>query len=383
MLTSNSKSDKASTSFRSRDNQLETLAIAYRPKTLNDLVGQSRIKETLRNAIAGGRLKRALLFSGLHGCGKTSSARIVAKCLNCQSSPTPTVEPCGNCEECRRIDRESSLNVQEIDVAAADSPVELIRDLVKSSQTAPIQARYRIFILDECHTLNKSAQNAFLRLLENPPSHVYFILCTTLPNQLLATIRSRCLQFSFRRISDADIVARLQQVCQLEGFSYESEGLLRICRLSGGSLRDSLSLLDQISLGNSHIKLEVVEEWSGRIRESQVFDLVEAIAAGDPQSFYSQTSFLISQGCEPLEILGEMRAAFTDLQKARFKDFSQTSKFHNKKRVIMLGEKFEFEQLQACTRELTTALKDIKYDPEPERFLEVVGINLLIAREVF
>ena len=253
------------------------LARKYRPQTFDEVVGQASVATTLRNAIDSGRVAHAYLFSGPRGVGKTTTARILAKALNCAQGPTAT--PCGHCESCVAIANGDDIDVIEID-AASNTSVDDVRVLRDNVRFAPARARYKIYIVDEVHMLSRSAFNAFLKTLEEPPAHVKFIFCTTEPHRLPETIRSRCQRFDFRRIATADIVGRLRQICEREAVEADDGALALIARSAKGGMRDAETLLDQLaSYCGERIATRDVEQALGALPRSDVFALLDHIAA--------------------------------------------------------------------------------------------------------
>lgn len=257
----------------------QALARKYRPQTFADLIGQEAIATTLANAIKLGRIHNAYIFTGTRGVGKTSSARIFAKALNCEHGPTPT--PCGVCDSCVEIATGRSVDVLEID-AASHTKVEETRELIERVAYAPAKGSYRVFIIDEAHMLSKSSFNALLKTLEEPPAHAVFILATTEPQKILDTVRSRCLEFHFRRIAPPQIADALAAVLDAEGVSYERAAVERLAIEADGSMRDGLSLTDQV-LGYSggELTLAAVEQSLGLTGRDVVIRLWLAILAGD------------------------------------------------------------------------------------------------------
>ncbi|MGB3561192.1 MAG: DNA polymerase III subunit gamma/tau, partial [Geitlerinemataceae cyanobacterium] len=214
----------------------EPLHHKYRPATFADLVGQEAIAATLTSAIRQQKIAPAYLFCGPRGTGKTSSARILAKSLNCLENPVPTEKPCGVCEACRTIALGSALDTIEID-AASNTGVDNIRDLIERTQFAPVQCRYKLYIIDECHMLSTAAFNALLKTLEEPPDRVVFVLATTDPQRVLPTIISRCQRFDFRRIPIAAMVSHLQTIARKEAIAIDDEAIALVAQIAQGGLR--------------------------------------------------------------------------------------------------------------------------------------------------
>src|SRR3954469_25732520 len=220
------------------------LARRYRSSTFDDLIGQDHVARTLKKAITSGRIAHAYLFCGTRGTGKTSTARILAKCLNCESSDAPTPDPCGTCNSCTAIARGEDIDVIEID-AASNTGVDNVRDLINNAQFRPARSRFKVYIIDEVHMLSKSAFNALLKTLEEPPAHVKFILATTEPEKVLPTILSRCQRYDFRNIPTREIAAHLKNITKKEKIKADDDALFLVAKAGAGSMRDSLSLLDR------------------------------------------------------------------------------------------------------------------------------------------
>ncbi len=289
----------------------EALYSKYRPQTLEDLVGQSSVKQTLVNAITRGRLQHAYLFTGPRGAGKTSTARILAKCLNCsQAVSLPTIEPCGICDSCRDIAASRSLDVIEID-AASHSGVDDTRSLMEGVHMGTMAGNYKVYIIDEVHMLSTAAFNALLKVFEEPPPKVVFILATTESQKVLATIKSRCQTLEFRPITVPDSVARLRYVAESESIAIEAEALEFIARRSDGAMRDALGLLDQAAAfaqEGETISLASLMDHLGGIAREDIARLFDAVAKRDPQRMLANLEALFDKAKEPLVILKELIA---------------------------------------------------------------------------
>ncbi|XTZ19784.1 MAG: DNA polymerase III subunit gamma/tau, partial [cyanobacterium endosymbiont of Rhopalodia fuxianensis] len=280
----------------------EPLHHKYRPQTFADLVGQEAITTTLINAIISRRIAPAYLFTGPRGTGKTSSARILAKSLNCQQVENPTFTPCGNCEVCRAITKGSALDIIEID-AASNTGVDNIRGIIEKAQFAPVQCRYKVYIIDECHMLSVAAFNALLKTLEEPPERVIFILVTTDPQRVLPTIISRCQRFDYRRISIEVMVGHLSKIAHQEAIDIADEALTLVAQIANGGLRDAESLMDQLSLLSGTITSEKVWDLVGAVSEQDLLKLLQAIASDTPELVIDNCRHLMNRGKEPLVVL--------------------------------------------------------------------------------
>ena len=257
----------------------QVLARRWRPQTFEDLVGQDVVVRTLRNALASGQIAHAYLFSGLRGVGKTTVARLLAKALNCDKGPTP--EPCGECVPCQEITRGSSLDVLEMD-AASNRGIDDVRELREVARVLPVRDRYRVFIVDEAHQLTKDAFGALLKILEEPPAHVVFILASTEKDRFPATILSRCLQVDFRPIPIDIVVARLLEIAEKEGFQITLPAAQLVARATEGSLRDALSLVDRVrAFAGGAVDENSVAQVLGLPPFETVLALWQALAKGD------------------------------------------------------------------------------------------------------
>src|SRR5438477_4067858 len=275
------------------------LARRYRSTTFDEVIGQDHVAQTLKKAIESGRVAHAYLFCGTRGTGKTSMARILAKALNCKNSDGPTVAPCNKCDSCLAIARGDDMDVVEID-AASNTGVDNIRELIENSQYRPARSRFKVYIIDEVHMLSKSAFNALLKTLEEPPEHVKFILATTEPEKVLATILSRCQRYDFRNIPTREIAAHLAGICKQEKIAADEDVLLLVAKAGAGSMRDSLSLLDRLlSIGEKKLTAEGIEEMLGLPKSQAIFELVKVIGDGKVKEALSLADRLIAEGLAP------------------------------------------------------------------------------------
>ena len=274
----------------------------YRPLNLDELVGQEFISITLKQALISQKIAPAYLFNGPRGTGKTSSARIFAKSLNCLSSKQPTPNPCGKCELCIQIAEGNALDIIEID-AASNTGVENIREIIDRARFAPTQARWKVYVIDECHMLSTAASNALLKTIEEPPERVVFILATTNPERVINTIQSRCQKFDFKRISSNTIFNNLSAIANKESIKFEDQALKLIAKRSNGGMRDAQSLLDQLSLLPNGVTTKNVQSLLGEVSENDLTDLINALINNQPESLLISCNNLYDAGNEPNEIL--------------------------------------------------------------------------------
>lgn len=274
----------------------EVTATRRRPQHFEDLAGQEFVAETLKNSIKTGQIAHAYLFAGPRGCGKTSTARILAKALNCQSFDSPTAEPCGHCESCKAITNSSSLDVIEID-GASNTSVNDVRQIKDEVMFPPTSCRYKIYIIDEVHMLSNSAFNALLKTIEEPPAHVIFIFATTELQKVPATIKSRCQQFNFRLVSVEKLKSLLSEACNELGIKADDEALYWIAKESGGSVRDCYTLFDQVvAFSDGFITYEKIRDKLGILGVDRLNQLFESCAAGKTEDAMNQLDSFIQSG---------------------------------------------------------------------------------------
>ncbi len=359
----------------------EPLHHKYRPQTFADLVGQEAIATTLTNAISKNQIAPAYLFTGSRGTGKTSSARIFAKSLNCLASPVPTDKPCGKCEVCLGIAKGVALDVIEID-AASNTGVDNIREIIERAQFAPVQCRYKVYAIDECHMLSGAAFNCLLKTLEEPPNRVVFILATTDPQRVLPTIISRCQRFDFRRIPLEAIVAHLSYIAQQELIDIAPDALRLVAQVAQGGLRDAESLLDQLSLLSGQITAPRVWDLLGSVSEQDSIGLLNAIAQNNPEAIIDCARNIMDRGKEPLILLQNLASFYRDLLIA--KTASNRSDLvaltpPTWQALCDLAKSWEIGTILAGQQHLAKSEVQIKNTTQPRLWLEVTLLGLLSA----
>ena len=286
----------------------EVLARKWRPRSFTEVVGQQHVLQVLTKAFENERLHHAYLFTGTRGVGKTTLARIVAKCLNCAEGVS--AEPCGVCEFCTGIDAGNFPDMLEVD-AASRTRVEEMRELLSDSTYAPTQGRFKVYLIDEVHMLSTHSFNALLKTLEEPPAHIKFLLATTDPQKLPATILSRCLQFHLKHLSAAEIASQLTRILEQESVEFEPEAVSQLARSADGSMRDGLSLLDQaINYCASGLTQEETSRMLGLLPQEKFGVLVEALAARDPQAVMKAVSGLREVSPSFQDILDQLASVF-------------------------------------------------------------------------
>ncbi len=352
------------------------LARKWRPQTFDDLIGQEPVCRILKNAIKQNKVSHAYIFSGPRGVGKTSAARILSKALNCETGPTDN--PCGNCLSCRSVSSGSGVDVIEID-AASNTGVENIRDLRERVKYAPSFGSYKIYIIDEAHMLSTSAFNAFLKTLEEPPAHIVFVLATTEPRKIPLTVLSRCQHFSFKRISHSKIRERLEFISKSEGMKVSASAIELIARAADGSMRDSLTILDQLLSFSNEITESDVKDLFGFTDVEILSHLVSAVIDGDRRIIIGIISRLTDSGADMKIITRDLLLFIRKLLILKItREEEDTIDFTEKelKELNLLGHKTSEEHIALLFSELLKAEPYIRNAYYPRAAFEIALIKL-------
>jgi len=365
----------------------QVLARKYRPTKLSELQGQELLATVLKKGIENGRLGHAFILTGIRGTGKTTTARIMARALNCtgpdgQGGPTP--EPCGACPSCEAIANDRHMDVIEIDAASRTS-VEDIREIIEAARYKAVSARYKIYIIDEVHMLSKSAFNALLKTLEEPPAHVKFIFATTEIHKVPQTILSRCLRFDLRRIEIETLKNHFANICSQENVTFDDDALFLIARAAEGSARDGLSLLDQAITratsgdASAHLKTQDVQDMLGLMDFAPLYDLFEKIAQGEVKEAIPHLRQMIHQGAEAQALLKDIMSIVHNLTLLKANpdiDLLNVPFEEEKARLKSIAENLNLPALTRLWQALLKGYQELLVSPNPVQALEMVMIRL-------
>ncbi len=353
----------------------EALARRWRPRQFSEMLGQEHVLRALSNALDQDRLHHAYLFTGTRGVGKTTIARIFAKSLNCQKGVSST--PCGECSACKQVDEGRFLDLIEVD-AASRTGVDDTRELLDNVAYAPGSGRYKVYLIDEVHMFSKSSFNALLKTLEEPPPHVKFLLATTDPQKLPVTVLSRCLQFNLKQLPAQSLLPYLEKLLKSEKVEYETEGVAHIAQAADGSVRDSLSLLDQaIAHGQGHVKADDVEAMLGRFSPSRLYDLLDAVANAQGAEIFTQVEALAEYVPDYNFVLGELLALLHQVALLQNVDKIRPGEAHDEKRLRHFASAISAEDIQLWYQIGLIGRRDMPYAPNPQQSFEMTLIRML------
>ena len=356
----------------------QVLARKWRPRSFREMVGQTHVLKALINALDSQRLHHAYLFTGTRGVGKTTIARIIAKCLNCETGITST--PCGTCSVCREIDEGRFVDLIEID-AASRTKVEDTRELLDNVQYAPSRGRFKVYLIDEVHMLSSHSFNALLKTLEEPPPYVKFILATTDPQKLPATILSRCLQFSLKNMTPERVVEHLTHVLSVENVPFEDDALWLLGRAADGSMRDAMSLTDQaIAFGEGKVLAADVRTMLGTLDHGQVFDLLHALIQGDARALLEAVRHLAEQGPDWNGVLSEILNVLHRVAIAQALPEGVDNGHGDRERVLALAQALPAEDVQFYYQMGLIGRRDLPLAPDPRGGFEMVLLRMLAFR---
>jgi len=354
------------------------LARKWRPRKFDELVGQDHVRRALTNALDSGRIHHAFLFTGTRGVGKTTIARIFAKALNCERGVSST--PCGECGACRDIDAGRFVDLLEVD-AASRTKVDDTRELLDNVQYSPARGRYKVYLIDEVHMLSAHSFNALLKTLEEPPPHVKFLLATTDPQKLPITVLSRCLQFHLRRLPPQQIIERLTQIAQAEKVEFEPGALRAIARGAEGSMRDALSLLDQVlAFGGGRALEAEARSLLGTLERRHVETILTALAAGDGKTLMQSVAMLDERAPDYHQALGELAGALQRMSLLQVLPELQTDAVDEDGALSALAARFAPEDLQLCYQIAIMSRRDLDYAPDARGGFEMALLRMLAFR---
>ncbi len=351
----------------------QVLARKYRPRSFDTLVGQAHVVQALKNALDQKRLHHAYLFTGTRGVGKTTLARILAKALNCENGISSS--PCGTCSACTEIDQGRYVDLIEVD-AASNTQVDNMRDLLDNAQYAPTQGQFKIYIIDEVHMLSKSAFNAMLKTLEEPPEHVKFILATTDPQKVPVTVLSRCLQFNLKQMPSASISEYMEKILKEEAINYEINAIYLIAKAANGSMRDALSILDQgIAYCGGTIEEATIKKMLGAIDQSYLFNLIQAVIDQDGQKVIEIAKHMDERNLSFEAALNDLANLIQIISVTQAIPESLEVSYLDRDQVIALSKKISAEQLQLLYQITILGRRDLYLAPD-----DYAGFTMTLLR---
>ena len=351
------------------------LARKWRPRTFEDVVGQPHVVRALTNALTSGRIHHAFLFAGTRGVGKTTVARILARCLNCEKGVSAT--PCGACRACLAIEEGRFVDLIEVD-AASRTGVDDTRELLENVQYTPSAGRYKVYLIDEVHMLSKQAFNALLKTLEEPPPHVKFLFATTDPQKLPVTVLSRCLQFNLKRLPTALIVERMARICKEEAVDVEPAALTRLARAAAGSMRDALSLLDQaLAYGNDTLCERDVADMLGSLDRARVQTLLDGLARADAAELLARIRELDELVPDYASLLDDVATAFQRIAVMQIAGAGALEEGDDIPALSALAEAWDPETVQLYYQIAVTSRRDLPLAPDPRLGFEMTMLRML------
>jgi DNA polymerase-3 subunit gamma/tau len=354
------------------------LARKYRPRNFSTLVGQEHVVKALRHALEKQRLHHAYLFTGTRGVGKTTIARILAKCLNCETGITP--EPCGKCSACVEIDGGRFVDLLEVD-AATNTKVDEMRQLLETAQYAPTRGRFKVYVIDEVHMLSTSAFNAMLKTLEEPPEHLKFILATTDPQKIPVTVLSRCLQFNLKQMPQGAITEHLARLLEAEGIEFEREALPSLARAASGSMRDGLSLLDQaIAHGAGKVSVANVREMLGAVDETYLLRALDALGEGDGPGLMAIADEMQTRSLSFDTALADLASLLLRIAVANTVPDALDEDLPERERIVAFAQRFAADEIQLYYQIAVQGRQDLPLAPDEHSGFLMTLLRMLAFR---
>ena len=356
-----------------------------RPERFNEIIGQKHIVRILQHQLKTDNVSQAYLFTGTRGTGKTTTARILAKALNCTGNPADGQLPCGVCENCKAIKEGRFLDVIEMD-AASNNGVDDIRDLIDRVNYPPMVGLYKVYIIDEVHMLSTSAENAFLKTLEEPPAHVIFILATTNPEKVRETIRSRCMRLDFRRVSEDDLIEGMARICRRKQVNITRDALALVAQKADGSVRDGLSILEQcISGGDALVDLETVEDYLGSAGMDFYLGLTQNVIEHNMAEALKRVGDALRTGCDAKQIFSDWLEHYRNLMVVRYVDDAKrliNASEENIDRMRLQASQMDADSLEVSIRLLSEYINLARYSTQPRILLETAALHLMNGKAV-